>query len=65
MNPNGIKSTKIFRYPNKPEYIQFQGEGPDIRREINNGAVIVNYYGHGGGLQWDLVFTNDDILSIK
>ena len=65
LKPNGIKATKIFRYPNKPEYIQFQGEGPDIRREINNGAVIVNYYGHGGGLQWDLVFTNDDIYELN
>ena len=64
LKPNGIKTTKIFRYPNKPEYIPFQGEGPDIRREIDNGAVIVNYYGHGGGLQWDLVFTNDDIYEL-
>lgn len=63
--PAGIKATKIFRYPNKPEYIPFQGEGPDIRREIDNGAVIVNYYGHGGGLQWDLIFTNDDILELN
>lgn len=65
MKPFGIHATKIFRYPNKPEYIPFQGEGPDIRREIDNGAVIANYYGHGGGLQWDLVFTNDDIYELN
>ena len=65
LKPMGIKSTKIFRYPNKPEYMPFQGEGPDIRREIDKGAVIANYYGHGGGLQWDLVFTNDDILELR
>ncbi len=65
LTPNGFKTTKIFRYPNKPEYLPFQGEGPDIRREIDNGAAIVNYYGHGGGLQWDLVFTNDDILELR
>jgi hypothetical protein len=65
LNSAGIKVTKIFRYPNKPEYIPFQGEGPDIRREIDNGTVIANYYGHGGGLQWDLVFTNDDILELN
>lgn len=65
LKPNGIKTTKIFRYPNKPEYLPFQGEGPDIRREIDNGAVIVNYYGHGGGLQWDLIFTNDDIYELN
>jgi hypothetical protein len=65
LRPSGIKATKIFRYPNKPEYIPFQGEGPDIRREIDNGAAMVNYYGHGGGLQWDLVFTNEDILELN
>ncbi|MDT3696523.1 MAG: C25 family cysteine peptidase [Ignavibacterium sp.] len=65
LKPSGIKATKIFRYPNKPDYIPFQGEGPDIRREIDNGAVVVSYYGHGGGLQWDLVFTNNDILELR
>jgi hypothetical protein len=63
--PAGIKSSKVFRYPNKTEYLPFQGEGPEIRNEINNGAVIVNYYGHGGGYQWDLVFTNDDIVALE
>ncbi|MCZ2267328.1 MAG: C25 family cysteine peptidase [Ignavibacteriales bacterium] len=65
LKPNGINSSKVFRYPNKPEYIQYQGEGPDIRREIDKGAVIANYYGHGGGYQWDLVFTDDDILMLN
>jgi len=65
LHPNGINSSKVFRYANKDEYIPFQGEGPKIREEINKGAVIVNYYGHGGGLQWDLVFTNDDILALE
>ena len=26
---------------------------------------LVNYYGHGGGYQWDLVFTNDDIYLLE
>lgn len=65
LKPAGMKTSKVFRYPNKPEYIPFFGEGPEIRREINKGAVVVNYYGHGGGLQWDLVFTNDDILALQ
>ena len=43
----------------------YKRQGPDIRREIDNGAAIVNYYGHGGGLQWDLVFTNDDIYELN
>ena len=65
VEPEGIKSSKVFRYANKPEYIQYQGEGPDIRREIDKGTVIVNYYGHGGGFQWDLVFTDDDIRALN
>ena len=65
VDPEGIKSSKVFRYANKPEYIQYQGEGPDIRREIDEGTVLVNYYGHGGGFQWDLVFTDDDIRALN
>lgn len=65
LEPNGINSTKVFRYPNKPEYLQYQGTGADMRREIDGGTVIVNYYGHGGGFQWDLVFTDDDILALQ
>jgi hypothetical protein len=65
VDPEGIKTSKVFRYANKPEYIQYQGEGPDIRREIDQGSVLVNYYGHGGGFQWDLVFTDDDIRALN
>ncbi len=65
--PNGITSRKIFRYPNElyPEQAQFKGEGPDIREGFNEGAVFANYYGHGGGYQWDLVFNNDDIYQLS
>ncbi|GBD88602.1 lys-gingipain precursor [bacterium BMS3Abin03] len=59
--PGGYTSTYIFRYPTKPEHEPYQGGGPEMREEINKGAAFVNYYGHGGGLQWDLVFTDDDI----
>lgn len=62
---NGFGSSKVFRYPTKPSHIPFQGEGPKIREEINKGAVFVNYYGHGGGYQWDLVFLNDDIYLLE
>ncbi|MBN1638713.1 MAG: hypothetical protein JW866_07090 [Ignavibacteriales bacterium] len=58
---NGYTSTKIFRYPSTIEHQQFQGSGPEIRSAINNGGALVNFYGHGGGQQWDLVFLNDDI----
>jgi len=65
LTPNGIHSSKVFRFPNKPEHIPFQGGGPKIREEINKGAVVGNYYGHGGGGQWDLTFTNDDIFQLN
>ncbi|MCK7519135.1 MAG: C25 family cysteine peptidase [Ignavibacteriales bacterium] len=26
---------------------------------------MANYYGHGGGGQWHLIFTNDDILELN
>lgn len=65
VKPHGSLTTKVFRYPNKPEYIPFYGSGPEIRREINKGTVISNYYGHGGGYQWDFVFTDDDIYALN
>jgi hypothetical protein len=58
---NGFTTTKVFRYPNRPEHMPFLGEGPHIRAAFNKGNTIANYYGHGGGYQWDLVFLNDDI----
>ena len=63
--PQGFSASYVFRYPSKPEHEPYQGEGPKIREEINKGAALVNYYGHGGGYQWDLVFTNDDIYLLE
>ena len=63
--PQGYNATYVFRFPSKPEHEPYQGEGPKIREEINKGAALVNYYGHGGGYQWDLVFTNDDIYLLE
>lgn len=63
--PFGYVCTKVFRFPSKPAHEPFQGEGPKIRAEMNKGAALVNYYGHGGGEQWDLVFTNDDIYLLE
>ena len=63
--PNGYRASYVFRYPSKPEHEPYQGEGPKIREEINNGATLINYYGHGGGYQWDLVFTNEDIYLLE
>jgi hypothetical protein len=62
LTPNGYTSLKVFRFPNRPEYTPYLGGGPEIRAAFNKGVVLSNFYGHGGGSQWDLVFTNDDIL---
>jgi hypothetical protein len=62
--PNGIRGTKVFNYP-EPHHIQFLGGGPKMRQEIDKGAAIVNYYGHGGGAQWDLIFTKDDLPQLN
>ena len=58
--PNGIHATKVFNFP-EPQDTAFYGSGPRMREEINRGATVVSYYGHGGGAQWDLIFTKDDI----
>ena len=63
--PQGYTTSKVFRYPVNAEQMPFKGEGPDIRQKIDSGCVIVNYYGHGGGYQWDLVFLNDDIYQLE
>jgi len=65
IKPLGIAATKIFHFPNLEEYEQYQGGGPEIRAAFNSGAVMANYYGHGGGYLWDLVFTNDDIYLLN
>ena len=61
ISPFGYTPTYVFRFPTKEEHYPYFGEGPRMRDEINKGATLINYYGHGGGLQWDLVFTDDDI----
>lgn len=67
LKPNGFPTEKVFRFPDPafPEQAPFQGEGPQIREKINNGVSVVNFYGHGGGYQWDLVFLNDDIYLLE
>ncbi|NWF90657.1 MAG: hypothetical protein HXY50_14505 [Ignavibacteriaceae bacterium] len=64
--PSGYTSSKVFNFPDPriPEDMKFKGAGPEMREELNKGAVLTNYYGHGGGGQWDLIFTDDDILEL-
>lgn len=65
LKPYGYTTSKVFRYPSKIQHEPFQGDGTKIRQAINEGGVLVNYYGHGGGYQWDLIFTNDDIYILE
>ncbi len=65
INPKGYTTSKVFRYPVNAEQMPYKGEGPEIRQKIDSGCVIANYYGHGGGYQWDLVFLNDDIYQLE
>ena len=65
--PKGFTTAKVFNYPDPkiPGDLIYKGSGPKMREELNKGAAVVNYYGHGGGGQWDLIFTNDDILELN
>ena len=60
----GYTTSKVFSYPANVSQAPFKGEGPEIRQKIDSGCVIVNFYGHGGSAQWDLVFLNDDIYQL-
>ena len=63
--PNGIHPSRIFNFPSNHEDSMYIGGGLKIRQEIDQGVVVGNYYGHGGGYQWDLIFTNDDIQALN
>lgn len=65
ITPSGYSTTKVFRYPSRPEDKKFLGERPEIREAFNRGCVLANFYGHGGGYQWDFVFLNDDIYLLQ
>ena len=61
VRPFGYKCNMKFNFPTKPEHEPYAGGEIEMREAIDEGGVLLNYYGHGGGLQWDLVFTDDDI----
>lgn len=67
VSKDGYKTSFVFNYPDssKPEQEQYRGGGPEIRQKISEGSALVNYYGHGGGYQWDLTFINDDIYTLE
>lgn len=65
IKPEGYTTDFVFNYPNKPEHEPFLGSTPEIREMFNKGAVISNFYGHGGGYQWDQVFLTDDIYLLQ
>ncbi len=61
----GFNSTKVFYFPNKESHEPFKGGTPEIRQGFNDGCIMANFYGHGGGYQWDAVFLNDDIYLLE
>jgi len=64
--PNGFETSKVFRYvDSNSDYTPYQGDSPEVRAGIDKGAALVNFYGHGGGYQWDFIFTNNDILVLN
>ncbi|MCH7772109.1 MAG: hypothetical protein IIA49_14020 [Bacteroidetes bacterium] len=63
--PFGYNASYVFNFATQPRHFPYEGGQIEIREEISKGAALVNYYGHGGGLQWDLVFTNDDIYLLE
>ena len=65
LTPNGFKGSKVYGFPNDPQDKPYYGKGPDIRAAIDKGAAMVNFYGHGGGYQWDFIFLNEDIPQLK
>lgn len=65
LEPQGFRSMLVCRYPSTPEEEQYAGSTQDIINYFNKGTVFANYYGHGGGYQWDLVFTNNHIYQLN
>lgn len=63
---SGYNTSMVVSYPGSDTLLQkYQGGNLEIRNEINKGTAIVNFYGHGGGYQWDNVFLTDDIFELK
>jgi hypothetical protein len=65
LDPLGYNSSVVIRFPNNPSEIPYQGSTPEIKSAFDRGAVLANYYGHGGGYQWDLTFLNNDIYTLN
>ncbi len=63
--PEGFSTSKVFTFPNKPSHTPFLGNTSDIMEYFNQGAVMTNFFGHGGGYQWDAVFLNDNIYQLS
>lgn len=61
----GYDSERVYRYPTRTEHFPYEGSTPEIRAAFDKGTVFANYYGHGGGYQWDLTFLNDDIYLLN
>ena len=61
----GLRSKQVFRYPVAEDQFVYQGGVVEMKEAINDGGVLLNYYGHGGGNQWDQTFFTDDIYLLQ
>lgn len=64
LEPKGFNAVAYCRYPSNPEEQKYAGSTPEILAAFDRGVVVANYYGHGGGYQWDLIFTNNHIYQL-
>ncbi|MBK7868052.1 MAG: hypothetical protein IPJ75_14350 [Ignavibacteriales bacterium] len=65
LDPLGYDASIVIRFPNNPSELPYQGSTPEIKSAFDKGAALTNYYGHGGGYQWDLTFLNNDIYTLN
>lgn len=65
LDPLGYDASVVIRFPNTPSELPYQGSTPEIKAAFDKGASLANYYGHGGGYQWDLTFLNNDIYTLN
>ncbi len=63
--PEGFSTSKVFMYNNGPTHAPFIGTTPDLMEDFKDGGVVANFFGHGGGYQWDAIMLSDHIYLLE
>lgn len=63
--PYGFDTKKVFMFNNSPAHAPYIGDTYDLIEDLNEGGVFVNFFGHGGGYQWDAIFLSDHIYMLQ